>query len=84
MPNRARRSLPDERKRHVAIIARLLHESAAKSSLPPHQVGKTLLRLAVKMENQLYTATHGRALTDDAIRKHLVFLATRACSKSVL
>ncbi|KDO20275.1 hypothetical protein SPRG_14411 [Saprolegnia parasitica CBS 223.65] len=67
MPNRARRSLPDDRKRH--------------SSVPPHQVGKTLLRLAVKMENQLYAATHGRALTDEAIRKHLVFLATRACSK---
>ncbi|OQS06098.1 hypothetical protein THRCLA_20443 [Thraustotheca clavata] len=71
--------LTDDRKRHVRIIARLLNTSASKSSVPPRIVCKKLLRLAVKMEKQLFDATQGRSLTEKSIRKHLLFLASRVC-----
>ncbi|KDO20278.1 hypothetical protein SPRG_14413 [Saprolegnia parasitica CBS 223.65] len=66
-----RSNLTEDRKRHVYIIARLLHSSASKTALP-------LLGLAIKMEAQLFVMTHGRALSEDAIRRHLLYLAGRA------
>ncbi|KDO23248.1 hypothetical protein SPRG_11178 [Saprolegnia parasitica CBS 223.65] len=78
-------SLNDDRKRHIYIIARLLHSSAAKSSTMQHLqsttvVSKKVLRLAAKMEQQLYDTTYGRSLSEDAIKYHLKYLAGRACS----
>ena len=73
-----RSNLNEDRKRHVYIIARLLHSSASKTALPVQMVAKKLLGLAIKMEAQLFVMTHGRALSEEAIRRHLLYLAGRA------
>ncbi|KDO23251.1 hypothetical protein SPRG_20992 [Saprolegnia parasitica CBS 223.65] len=52
--------------------------TASKTALPVQMVAKKLLGLAIKMEAQLFVMTHGRALSEDAIRRHLLYLAGRA------
>ncbi|KDO23246.1 hypothetical protein SPRG_11176 [Saprolegnia parasitica CBS 223.65] len=74
-------TMTEDRKRHVYIIARLLHESAAKANVPTSVVSQKLHRVATKMEVQLHRATHGRKLGEDAIRKHLCRLI---CAVSVV
>ncbi|EQC29756.1 hypothetical protein SDRG_12527 [Saprolegnia diclina VS20] len=72
--------LADDRKRHVYIIARLLNKGATR--VPPAIVAKKLLRLATKMEQQLFEMTQGRPLGEDSIRQHLVALAHAACKRT--
>ncbi|EQC29755.1 hypothetical protein SDRG_12526 [Saprolegnia diclina VS20] len=78
-----RTRLSDDRKRHVYMIAQLLNDSASKAPLPPHARSKKVLRLALKMEQKLFDATHGRKLSDTSIQKYLVVLAARACKSWV-
>ncbi|KDO20276.1 hypothetical protein SPRG_21418, partial [Saprolegnia parasitica CBS 223.65] len=49
----------------------------------PHARSMKVVRLALKMEQKLFDATHGRKLSDTSIQKYLVVLAARACKSWV-